>query len=119
MINSILLVGLGGAGGSVLRYLLQRTFNISSFPYGTLIVNISGCLLIGILWGLVSKNNLTEVAAMLLMTGFCGGFTTFSAFTYENMQLLMENKWLLFFTYTIISTAGGMMTTYLGFKIFS
>jgi CrcB protein len=119
MSNSILLVGLGGAGGSIIRYLLQRMLNVSYFPYGTLAVNISGCLVIGILWGLLSKNNLTEAASILLMTGFCGGFTTFSAFTFESIQLLIENKWLLFFTYTMISVAGGMIATYLGFKIFS
>ncbi len=119
MSNSILLVGLGGAGGSILRYLLQRALNVSYFPYGTLAVNISGCLLIGILWGILSKNNLTEVTAMLMMTGFCGGFTTFSAFSYEGIQLLMVNKWLMFFTYTMISVAGGLIATYLGFKLFS
>jgi CrcB protein len=119
MSNSILLVGLGGAGGSILRYLLQRMFDVSHFPYGTLAVNILGCLLIGILWGFLSKNNLTEVAGILLMSGFCGGFTTFSAFTYESIQLLIENKWFLFFTYTMISVAGSMMATYLGFKLFN
>ncbi len=119
MNNSTFLVGLGGAIGSILRYLIQRAFPVSFFPYGTLIVNISGCLLIGILWGLLSKNNLTQVAGMLLMTGFCGGFTTFSSFSYEGIQLLMVNKWLLFFTYTMISVAGGLIATYLGFKVFS
>jgi CrcB protein len=119
MSNSILLVGLGGACGSVLRYLIQRALNVSSFPYGTLAVNIFGCLLIGILWGVLSKNNLTEVAALLLITGFCGGFTTFSAFTYEGIQLLLENKWFLFLTYSFISITGGMLATYLGFKIFN
>jgi CrcB protein len=119
MNNTIFLVGLGGAGGSILRYLIQRAFPISFFPYGTLIVNLSGCLIIGILWGLFLKNNLTEVTAIFLMTGFCGGFTTFSAFSYEGIQLLMVNKWLMFFTYTIISIAGGMIATYLGFKVCS
>ncbi|MFN2439112.1 MAG: fluoride efflux transporter CrcB [Chitinophagaceae bacterium] len=119
MSSPILLVGLGGASGSVLRYLLQRTLNASYFPYGTIVVNICGCLLIGILWGILSKNNLNEVAALLLITGFCGGFTTFSAFTYESIQLLRENKFVLFFTYLFISIAGGMLATYLGYKIFS
>ncbi len=103
----------------MLRYLLQRTFNAFYFPYGTLAVNIIGCLLIGILWGILSKNNLTEVAALLLITGFCGGFTTFSAFTYESIHLVMENKWLLFFTYIMISVAGGLVATYVGYKLFS
>ena len=119
MSSSILLVGLGGAGGSILRYLLQRTFNNSYFPFGTLAINISGCLIIGILWAYLSKNNLSEITVLLLMTGFCGGFTTFSAFTHESIHLLMENKWLLFFAYIIISVGGGMIATYLGFKLFS
>jgi CrcB protein len=119
MSNSILLVGLGGASGSILRYLLQRTLNVSHFPYGTLVVNISGCLLIGILWGLLSKSILSEAGGILLMTGFCGGFTTFSAFSYESIQLFIENKWLLFFTYTMISVAGGIIATYIGFKLFN
>jgi CrcB protein len=68
---------------------------------------------------LLSKSILSEAGGILLMTGFCGGFTTFSAFSYESIQLFIENKWLLFFTYIMISVAGGIIATYIGFKLFN
>src|SRR5215213_4649389 len=111
MLTNILLVGLGGGAGSILRYLCQRTWNIS-FPYGTLIVNIAGCLLIGLLWGVFTKH-IDEQKRLLLVTGFCGGFTTFSSFTYESVQMMIENRWLSFVVYTATSVIAGLMATYL------
>lgn len=115
MLNNLLLVGLGGAVGSVLRYLCQRSLNVS-FPYGTLLVNILGCLLIGLLWGLFTKHT-DEPKRLLLVTGFCGGFTTFSTFTYEGVQMMMDNRWIQFSFYTVVSVTAGLMATYIGFKI--
>lgn len=115
MFNNILLVGLGGGIGSILRYLCQRSLNFS-FPYGTLFVNILGCLLIGILWGLFTKN-IDEQRRLLLVTGFCGGFTTFSSFTYEGVQMMMESRWFIFVLYTAVSVTVGLLATYLGFKL--
>ena len=117
MFNNILLVGLGGAAGSILRYLCQRSLNLN-FPYGTLLVNISGCLLIGLLWGLFTRH-IDEQRRLLLVTGFCGGFTTFSTFTYEGVQMLMENRWVIFALYTTLSIVLGLLATYLGYKITS
>ena len=117
MFNNILLVGLGGAAGSILRYLCQRSLNLN-FPYGTLLVNISGCLLIGILWGLFTRH-IDEQRRLLLVTGFCGGFTTFSTFTYEGVQMLMENRWVIFALYTTLSIVLGLLATYHGYKITS
>jgi fluoride exporter len=114
---NILLVGLGGAAGSILRYLCQRSLNLS-FPYGTLLVNISGCLLIGVLWGLFTRH-IDEQRRLLLVTGFCGGFTTFSTFTYEGVQMLMESRWFIFALYTTLSIVLGLLATYLGYKITS
>ena len=117
MIKNLLLVGLGGAVGSMVRYSIQRFVNTTGFPYGTLIVNLSGCFLIGLLWGLVSKNNLTQITALLLMSGFCGGFTTFSAFTYEGVQMLDNSRWLILVGYISISVIGGLLATFSGYKL--
>ncbi len=117
MIKSILLVGLGGATGSILRFLLQRLINTPYFPLGTLLINIGGCFLIGLLWGIVQKSIATETIQFLLMTGFCGGFTTFSAFSFESMQLVQNQKWLLLFVYITSSVAGGLLATFGGYKM--
>lgn len=114
---NILLVGIGGGIGSILRYLLQRSLNVN-FPYGTLVVNIAGCLLIGLLWGIFTRH-IDEQRRLLLVTGFCGGFTTFSTFTYEGVQMLMENRWMTFIFYTFLSVVGGLTATYFGYKLTS
>jgi CrcB protein len=115
--TNILLVGIGGGIGSILRYLLQRWLN-TNFPYGTLLVNIGGCLLIGLLWGLFTRH-VDEQRRLLLVTGFCGGFTTFSTFTYEGVAMMLENRWLIFLLYIFLSVALGLAATYLGYKITS
>ena len=121
MIKNLLIVGLGGAAGSMLRYAVQKLCNVhgaGAFPTGTLIVNITGCFLIGILWGIVSRSvSWNEEMKLLLMTGFCGGFTTFSAFTLEGIGLLKESKTALFFIYLTASVAGGLLATFIGIRI--
>jgi CrcB protein len=117
MFSNILLVGLGGAVGSILRYLCQRSLNFT-FPYGTLVANILGCLFIGLLWGLFTKH-IDEQKRLLLVTGLCGGFTTFSSFTYEGVQMMMDNRWVQFSFYTAISISAGLLATYIGFKLTS
>lgn len=116
MIN-LLLIAAGGAAGSVLRYGLQKIWN-TSFPFGTLWANIIGCFFIGCLWA-ISVKGLNEQLRLLLVTGFCGGFTTFSAFSAEGIQMLMTGKWLLFFLYIMASVAGGLLAAFWGYKIFS
>lgn len=116
MMKGLILVGLGGAAGSIIRYLLQRVVNVPLFPYGTLLVNLAGCFLIGLLWGFF-KNEEQEAGRLLLMTGFCGGFTTFSAFTLESLQMMNEEKWLHFFIYITASVCGGLLATFFGYKI--
>jgi CrcB protein len=122
MIKSFLIVGLGGAAGSMLRFGVQKIFNVQSaavFPTGTLLVNIGGCFLIGVLWSLVSRSlTWNEEMKLLLMTGFCGGFTTFSAFTLEGIGLLKESKTTLFIIYVIASVLGGLLATLIGIRIF-
>lgn len=121
MLKSFLIVGLGGASGSMLRFGVQKIFNLQNtvvFPNGTLLVNISGCFLIGIFWGLASRSlTWSEEIKLLLMTGFCGGFTTFSAFTLEGIGLLKENKTVLFFIYVTASVVGGLLATLIGIRI--
>jgi CrcB protein len=121
MIKSLLIVGLGGGAGSMLRYAVQKIFtsqHAAAFPTGTLVVNISGCFLIGILWGIVSRSLAwNEEMKLLLMTGFCGGFTTFSAFTLEGIGLLKENKTSLFIIYFSASVIGGLLATFIGIRI--
>lgn len=121
MIKNLLLVGLGGGLGCMARYLCQKWFMIyypSSFPWGTFAVNITGCLLIGLFWGLTFKSFAsTESWKLFLMTGICGGFTTFSAFTLEGIGLLREQKLFLFFSYIAGSVVLGLLATYAGMKI--
>jgi CrcB protein len=121
MIKNILLVGLGGGLGSIIRYLCQRWFAVNyihSFPWGTFAVNIIGCFAIGIFWGMTFKSfDNNESWKLFLMTGLCGGFTTFSAFTLEGIGLLKEEKLAMFFTYVAASVLIGFLATYAGMKI--
>jgi CrcB protein len=121
MIKNLLLVGLGGGLGSMTRYLCQRWFSntfISHFPWGTFAVNIAGCFLIGLLWGITFKSfDSNENWKLFLMTGLCGGFTTFSAFTQEGIGLLRENRISTFFLYVTGSIVLGLLATYLGMRI--
>ena len=115
--NQLLLVGLGGGIGSILRFIIQRQLNNTSFPYGTMAVNIAGCFAIGLIWAYFTKGSIGDTARLLLITGFCGGFTTFSAFTQEGVLMLQQGKWSLFFIYTLASVAAGLLATFAGYKL--
>jgi CrcB protein len=121
MIKNLLIVGLGGGAGSMLRYGIQKILNphtAAVFPTGTLLINISGCFLIGILWSVFSRSvSINEEMKLLLMAGFCGGFTTFSAFTLEGIGLLKDNKTILFVIYLTASVVGGLLATMIGIRI--
>jgi fluoride exporter len=116
--NNILLVGLGGGIGSILRYLSQKWVNESyehNFPLATFLVNVFGCLLIGILYALGEKGNiLSPQSRLLLVTGFCGGFTTFSTFAFENMNLLRVADNFSFVLYAVGSVVLGIAAVYIG-----
>ncbi|MDU8886067.1 fluoride efflux transporter CrcB [Yeosuana sp. MJ-SS3] len=115
--KQILLVFVGGGFGSVLRYIVGKYLNSSEsgIPYGTFAANILGSLLIGIILGLAAKNNaLSENYTLLLATGFCGGFTTFSAFAYENHLFLKAGDFTSFAVYTIASFVIGFLAVFFG-----
>ncbi len=115
--KQLFFVFIGGGFGSVLRYLLSKFLNNpeTGIPYGTFAVNILGSFLIGIILGLAAKNNtLTENNTLLLATGFCGGFTTFSAFAYENHTFLKSGDFTTFAFYTIASFVFGFLAVFAG-----
>jgi len=118
--KQVLLIFIGGGVGSVLRYMVGKFTKIpaSGFPWGTFSVNILGSLLIGILMGVALKNSsFSENQTLLLVTGFCGGFTTFSAFAYENQVFLKEGDFTNFLIYTLGSISLGLVAVFLGLFI--
>ena len=120
-LKSILFVGLGGAVGSVARYLISYgigKYYTQPFPIATFLTNMIGCFLIGALYGYSIKNNLGNTYFnFLLITGFCGGFTTFSSFSYENFNLIQQNIYTPII-YIFLSILVGLLFTLIGFKLF-
>jgi len=116
MAKQIFIVGFAGGIGSIARFLCQKyiyAFSPHPFPFGTFLVNILGCLLIGIFYAIAEKGNLSSPEMrLLLMTGFCGGFTTFSSFSLENITLLRAGEYLYFLLYTLGSVVLGFLATF-------
>ena len=115
--KQLLLVFVGGGFGSVLRYIIGKYLNNpqEGIPYGTFVANILGSLLIGIILGLAAKNDtLSSNQTLLLATGFCGGFTTFSTFAYENHVFLKTGDFTSFALYTIASFVIGFLAVFFG-----
>ncbi len=118
MIKTLLLVGIGGGLGSVLRYLtayIVGKFYDNPFPLATFSVNILGCLLIGILIGIFGKQlSPNDDLKYLFITGFCGGYTTFSTFSAENIQLIQSGNYLIPALYITSSVLFGILAVFLG-----
>jgi CrcB protein len=120
--RQVLLVALGGALGSVCRYLmsgwvLHRTPN-AAFPFGTFAVNVLGCFAVGLLGGLVVKHDmLSPEARLFLFTGIAGGFTTFSAFGLETFHLVRRAEFGVAAAYVVLSVAVGLAMLAIGFAI--
>lgn len=112
------MVALGGALGSVGRFGLgQALARLDSFPYGTLLVNILGSLVIGICTGLFDAEQKSRPAGLFLMAGFCGGFTTFSTFSLETFELMHQQAWLKAGGNMLLSIALCLLGTCLGFLL--
>jgi len=118
-----ILVFFGGGIGSLCRYLLSSWISgkiISAFPFGTFLVNISGCLLIGFFVFYFTEARFGPDSLtwrLLLVTGLCGGYTTFSSFSYENVLLIENGKVFIFLAYTFASLFLGFLATYTGIMI--
>ncbi len=117
----LFLVGLGGFIGSIARFLtanwLTKHFP-TAFPYGTFAVNIFGCLIIGIIYGLSNRFEwFTPEWRFFLATGVCGGYTTFSAFAFENFSLIQQGNYLTFAIYSISSFALGLLAVFIGLTL--
>lgn len=117
----ILLIALGGGLGSVFRYLTAQFVNKHVqlyFPYATFTANILGCFFIGLFLGYLEKNHITNPdLKFFLVTGFCGGYTTFSTFSDENVQLLQANQIGTAFLYIGLSVILGLAATYAGLMV--
>ncbi len=117
IIKKLFLVVIGGGLGSAARFSISLLLKNSLLPFGTLIVNLIGSFLFGLIMAIsVSKNNFDNWR-LLLATGICGGFTTFSAFSWECLELFQQQRYLTVFSYIIISILISITATYLGFSI--
>ena len=120
-IQKLLLVGIGGFTGSVFRYIIARLVDERAsriIPFGTLTVNIAGCFIIGIIYGLLlRKLDMSENVRLLLGVGFCGGFTTFSAFALENLTFIQQKNFGNVLLYSLASVVLGIMAVWGGFSI--
>lgn len=112
--DKFLWIGLGGAIGSIFRYTLSLLPIKSSFPILTLITNLLGAFIIGVVVGLFEKQYLSSQIHLFLKTGLCGGFTTFSTFSLETLTLLENDMIFIAIVYALISVVGCIMGVYLG-----
>src|ERR1700674_3418638 len=116
--NNLLIIAFGGALGSVSRYGCQKwiyQLYPHPFPFGTFLVNISGCFLIGLFFGLSEKGNLLNPEwRLFLTTGFCGGFTTFSTYSFETISLLRNGDYSYAFIYITASVLVGIIAVWSG-----
>lgn len=116
----VLLIGLGSFLGGISRYFLTIYINnryLSNFPLGTLAVNVLGCFLIGLIYGLTEKGNINAEWRLFLATGILGGFTTFSTFSHETVTLLRNEQYLYAFSNLGFSILLGLAATFAGIFI--
>ena len=116
--KEIILVFLGGGLGSTIRFILNKLIPNDSFPFSTLIVNLIGSFLIGLIISYLIKNNMLKSDYfLLLVVGICGGLTTFSAFSLENLNMIKSNEVFNSIIYILISVSFCIILTYLGYTL--
>jgi len=120
--RAILFVGIGGGLGSILRYSISLFVGKHIpivFPLGTLLVNISGCFLIGVFYSVFARHsNFNPDWRLFLITGICGGYTTFSTFSYDGFILLKQGSTFSFILYVLGSVVIGLLATIAGVALF-
>ena len=117
MLKEIIAVFIGGGIGSILRFLLNKIEIVSenNYPYSTFISNVVGCFILGLVLGYFIKNGSNNSTLFVFLTvGLCGGFTTFSTFSNENLQLIQNGHILSFLIYTLLRLILGIMFVYFG-----
>lgn len=117
MLRNIFFVALGGSFGSVLRYLVATIIVTKKFPTSTFLVNIIGSFLIGFLMAFLLKQNNSQHWQLLMVTGFCGGFTTFSAFSWDVILLLQQARYLTAVLYVLATFILSIFFCFLGFSL--
>ena len=119
----VVYIGIAGALGTITRYLIASTIDrglASSFPAGTVVVNALGCLLAGVLIAVISQRfPQSEVASSILMIGFLGGFTTFSAFALQTFTLFSKGQLILALTNLLVSNIVGVLAVWAGYSLAS
>lgn len=114
-LSALLGVALGGATGSMIRYAIQSAFRLSAFPVGTILVNLGGSFLIGLAAAYAERG--APWIRPWLLTGFLGGFTTFSAFSLENLRMLRDGDIVAALGYALLSVAGGVALASAGYLL--
>ncbi|HTO17317.1 MAG TPA: fluoride efflux transporter CrcB [Edaphocola sp.] len=120
MLKSVLLVGIGGAFGSILRFLLSEyvfLYKRNLLPFATFIINIIGSFIIGLIMGYLLKQSEGQSLKLLIAVGFCGGFTTFSTFALENIKLLQTGQYTIALAYILASVFLSIVFVWIGLKL--
>lgn len=116
LMKDLLLIFVGGGLGSILRFFIGKGLN-TNFPYGTLLVNVLGAFLIGIILALFEKELISNPTRLLLAVGFCGGFTTWSSFAFEKFHMLREGHIVQFLLYIGISIFLSLLAILFSYKV--
>ncbi len=115
----MLIAGLGGFAGTCGRYLTGvagKKLCGDNYPVGTFAVNVIGCFIIGIFVGLWTRNEMSPLVNALLISGFCGGFTTFSSFSHDSFAMIQKGQWWKFICYIVPTVVLGLLMVWLGIK---
>ena len=120
ILKNTVFIGCGSFIGGAARYIISAAMKAMSkgFPWGTLIVNLVGCLVIGLLWGFFSKNSSESSSwALFMIVGICGGFTTFSTFSKEALMMLQAGNFISLLAYVTISVIAGIALVAAGYYL--